>query len=90
MSVTSEDLKQLSSQVEKLTATGTPFEVVLQADDVIEQGKTMLESSRTADPLHSSQVILDTTGLDDLQASILKFGRHAYGMCILPAFWQCL
>lgn len=90
MSVTSEDLKQLSSQVEKLTATGTPFEVVLQADDVIEQGKTMLESNRTADPLHSSQVILDTTGLDDLQASILKFGRHAYGMCILPAFWQCL
>lgn len=90
MSKTSEDLKQLSSQVEKLTTMGAHFEVALQADDIIEQGKTMLESSRTADPLHSSQVIFDTTGLADLQASILKFGRHAYGMCILPACWHCL
>lgn len=80
MSLTSEDIKQLSSQVEKLTM-GAPFEVVMQADEIIEQGETMLKDSRTTDPLHSSQVVFDTAGLDDLQASMLKFGKHKYGMC---------
>lgn len=79
MSLTSGDLKQLSSQVERLTTMGAPFEVVMQADEVIERGKTLLESCRTADPLHSAQVVFDTTGLDDLQAKILEFGKHTFG-----------
>ena len=58
---------------------GAPFEVVMQADEIIERGETMLKDSRTADPLHSSQVVFDTAGLDDLQASMLKFGKHKYG-----------
>lgn len=90
MSLTSEDIKQVSSQVEKLTTMGAPFEVVMQADEIIDRGETLLESSRTADSLHSSQVVFDTTGIDDSQAGILAFGKYTFGVCIASSLAACM